>query len=444
MSYVITEERLEKCRQARKIMREEKFEEVRPILGDKAIDELRDLYNIFDENYYIWLASLYDPEIGGFYFAQSGRDAKGFLPDIESTVQALHCTAAMGLTFGKPLKEAYSDKIKERLVSFTKSLQDPENGYIYHPQWGRKINIPRRGRDLNWAVSLMESLDAKFLYPTPLDKKKDGSKSASLPDFLQNIDAFKEYLAAFDLKTRSYWVGNMLQSQTRQIKAAGDDFVRVLFDWLKENQRSDNGLWQEVTNYDSVNGLMKLSLIYTALEEPIPDSRAALQSAINAALSDDKITFCCQFYNPFSTMSAILWNIKKFEGAEEAKVLRDQIIAQAPEIIRKTREKVSLCKNPNTGAFSYNPYGASMAKVSMMAPVALGLPDDSDVNGGTICLNGAVRNMCDAFGIKVIPAFCDEDATLFHDILNNAEQYPKIYEKPEWFEERLRPEGSEW
>ena len=52
MSYVITEERLEECRKARKIMREEKFEEVRPILGDKAIDELRDLYNIFDENYY--------------------------------------------------------------------------------------------------------------------------------------------------------------------------------------------------------------------------------------------------------------------------------------------------------------------------------------------------------------------------------------------------------
>lgn len=444
MSFVITEERLDKCREARKIMREERFEAVRPVLGDEAINELRDLYNIFDENYYIWLASLYDPVIGGFYFAQSGRDAKGFLPDIESTVQALHCTAAMGLTFGKPLKEAYSEKVKEKLVSFTKSLQDPENGYIYHPQWGRKINVPRRGRDLNWAVSLMESLDAEFLYPTPLDKKADGSKSASLPDFLQSIDAFKEYLAAFDLKTRSYWVGNMLQSQTSQIKAAGDEFVRVLFDWLNENQRTDNGLWQEVTNYDSVNGLMKLSLIYTALEEPIPNSRAALQSAINAVLSDDKITFCCQVYNPFSTMSGILWNIKKFEGAEEAKLLRDQMIAKAPEIIRKTREKLSLFKNPNTGAYSYNPYGAPTAKVSMMAPVALGLPDDSDVNGGTICLNGAVRNMCDALGIKVIPAFCDEDAALFHDIINNMEQYPKIYEKPEWFEERLRPEGAEW
>ena len=93
------------------------------------------------------------------------------------------------------------------------------------------------------------------------------------------------------------------------------------FAWLKENQRPESGVWQEVVNYDSVNGLMKLTLIYSALEEPVPNSRAALQSAIDVALSDEKITFCCQFYNPFSTMSGILGNIRKFEGAEAAKLL---------------------------------------------------------------------------------------------------------------------------
>jgi hypothetical protein len=143
-------------------------------------------------------------------------------------------------------------------------------------------------------------------------------------------------------------------------------------------------------------------------------------------------------------MSGILANIRRFEGAEAANELQNQIRAQAPEIIRKTREKVSLCKNPENGSFSYNPYGAPRGRVSMMAPIGLGLPTDSDINGGTICLNGAVRNMCDALGIKVIPAFCDGDAKLFHDILNNAEQYPKINEKPEWFEDLLRPEGAEW
>jgi hypothetical protein len=79
-----------------------------------------------------------------------------------------------------------------------------------------------------------------------------------------------------------------------------------------------------------------------------------------------------------------------------------------------------------------------------MAPVSLGLMDDADVNGASICLNGAVGEMCVALGIERIPAFCDEDARLFVDILENAKQYPKINEKPEWFESYLVPEGSAW
>lgn len=443
MSYVITEERLKKCREARKAMREERFEKVRNILGDKAIDELRDLYNIFDEGYYIWLASLYDPKIGGFYFSRSGRDTEGFLPDIESTVQALNCIESNGLTFGKPSKEVYSKEVIDKFVKFTQSLQDPENGYFYHPQWGRKINIPRRGRDLGWSIKMFKKFDAAHLYPTPIEKTDDGKKSESLPEHLQTIEAFKKYLSKFDLKTKSYWTGNMLQSQTSQIKAAGEEFIDALFDWLNENQRDDNGLWQEVINYDSVNGLMKLSLIYTNLSKPLPNALKGLESAIQVALSDQEITFCCQFYNPFSTINCVLWNIAKFGSKDVAEELRAKLIDNAAEIIKRTAEKVSVCRLDD-GSFAYNPKNNSKGRRSQMAPVSLGLINDADVNGACICLNGTVGQMCEALGIGRIPAFCNEDAALFHDILNNAEQYPKINDKPDWFEDMLRPEGSEW
>ena len=36
-----------------------------------------------------WLANLYDSEQGGFYYSASARDYEGFLPDIESTKQAI-------------------------------------------------------------------------------------------------------------------------------------------------------------------------------------------------------------------------------------------------------------------------------------------------------------------------------------------------------------------
>lgn len=443
MSYVIDEERLKKCREARDVMREGYFEKARPIIGDEAVKELRELYKIFDEGYYLWLASLYDPKIGGFYFSRSGRDTEGFLPDLESTEQALGCAERQGLTFGKPTSEVFSENLKNSFIHFTQSLQDPENGYFYHPQWGRKINIPRRGRDLGWAMKLFNRFNASPLYASPLDKSGDGQKSSSLPDHLQTLDAFKTYLSEFDLSTRSYWTGNMLQSQTTQIKAAGEEFVDELFSWLNKNQRDDNGLWQEVINYDSVNGLMKLSLIYTVLSKPLPNPIKGLNSAIAAALSDQEITFCCQFYNPFSTINCILWNIAKFGSKEEADALRANITANASAIIRRTKEKVSVCRLDD-GSFAYNPKKNSKGRRSQMAPVSLGLMDDADVNGASICLNGAVGEMCVALGIERIPAFCDEDARLFVDILENAKQYPKINEKPEWFESYLVPEGSAW
>ncbi|MBQ8322022.1 MAG: hypothetical protein IJX92_06630 [Clostridia bacterium] len=444
MKDLITEERLKKCREARTVMREGYFEKAASVIGDEGVRELRELYNIFDEGYYLWLASLYDPKIGGFYFSRSGRDTEGFLPDIESTVQALNCAQNNGLTYGKPSREVYSDNIKAALVKFAQSLQDSENGYFYHPQWGRNINTPRRGRDLGWSTKLFNMFDAKPLYPTPLVKNEDGKKSAYLPEYLQSIDAFKKYLSEFNLAEKSYWIGNMLQSQASQIRAAGDEFVRELFSWLKAHQRADNGLWQEVVNYDSVNGLMKLSLIYSALSEPIPNAIQGLQSAITAALSDQEIVFCCQFYNPFSTINSILSNIAKFDSKTKADDLRAQIIAKAPAIIKRTREKVSLCRLPD-GSFAYNPYYYERKSYrSQMAPVSLGLKDDADVNGACICLSGAVGNMCQALGIGKIPAFCDEDANLFHDILNNAEQYPKINPKPDWFDSCLVPEGTVW
>ena len=441
---IITEERLEKCRTQRVATLKKRCGEVEKILCKDAADALFDYYSIFDEGYYIWLASLWDPEIGGFYFSQSGRDAEGFLPDIESTVQALRACETMGLMFGKSYAEAVSPKIKDTLIKFTKSLQD-ENGYFYHPQWGKNIATPRRGRDLAWATGLLEDFDEKPNYLPPSQTTEDGQKSAALPEYLQSTEAFEKYLSEFDLRTRSYWIGNMLQSQTGQIKAAGNEFVDILMNWFKEHQLPENGLWQDVVNYDSVNGLMKISLIYSALGIELPNAKAGLRSAIQVALSDEPITFICQVYNPFSVMSVILSNISKFGSKSVTEQLRKEITDNAATLISITRQKVLIHKRPY-GGYGYQPYNARMdtIKCSQCAPVSLGLPDDSDVNGGSISINGTTRCMCQALGIPVIPAFCDEDAKLFHELLENAKQYPKICKKPDWFDKYLFPEGTAW
>ncbi len=429
--------------QARAQMYDEKFNSIKDFIGDEAVAELLSLYKIFDERFYIWLAGLYDPVIGGFYFSESARDTNGFGPDIESTMQALSFTQTMGLTYGKPMREAYSSKVADALVRFTQSLQDPENGYFYHPQWGRLINIPRRGRDLSWSTRLLESFGAKSLYSTPMERLTKGEGTEGLPEHLKSVDAFKEYLEQFDLSERSYWIGNQLQAQAIQIKAAGKEIIDTLCDWLEENQREDNGLWQEVINYDSVNGLMKLALMYTALGRRIPNPEKGLMSAIQVALSNQEIVFCCQFYNPFSTMSSIIYNVNKFEGKDAADKLRSVVLKNATELIKRTSEKVILCRDPE-GRYHYNPYGKGDGRRSQMAPVSLGGLNDPGINGACICINGTLRELCAALGIPIIPVFCDEDARLFHELINSAEQHPKIYEKPDWFDSYLVPEGSAW
>lgn len=56
MKNIITEKRLELCRADRYAMREKHYAAVREAYGDGITKALRDLYNLYDESNYIWLA----------------------------------------------------------------------------------------------------------------------------------------------------------------------------------------------------------------------------------------------------------------------------------------------------------------------------------------------------------------------------------------------------
>ncbi len=440
---ILTEERLSVCRASRNATREIYYRDAEQKIGRAAVDELRGLYNIYDEKLYLWFASLWQPEIGGFYYATSGRDTKGFLPDIESTVQALVFTRSSGLTFGRgeTFISAAPESMKKGLSRFVHSLFDPEDGYFYHPQWGKNIVTARRGRDLSWALQLLSALGEKTSAPTATERlgATDKKDNTLLPEHLRSLEAWRQYLfellAFADPKKKSYWVANLLQSQTVQIKAAGQEYIDAFFDMVNERQREDNGLWEPQVNYASVNGMMKFSLIFTALGGHMNNAVAAINSAMDAAMSDEKIGFCCQFYNPLVTVNNILLNIKRSGKEELANKLGAAVIARAPEYISKTKEKILTCKCKD-GGFSYNP-GHSSA-LSQKAPVGLG-ENESDVNAASICSTGCMRNLCVNLGIPEIPLFSSQDGALFYDLIENARVHEKIYEKPDWFDDAIDP-----
>ena len=421
---LISEQLLANLKIKRDSMRNEAFVASQSILGEEGIEALKYLYDLYDEKIYLWLAALWEPEIGGFYFSNSGRDTEGFLPDIESTVQAIQFIGASGLrTFNYENNE---EKIKQPILRFAKGLQDPD-GYFYHPQWGKDISISRRGRDLTWACLIIKDYGGTFNYPTPLDKKEGEEKSDLLPEHLKATEKFCEYLEGLDIKNKSYSVGNLLQAQISQIIAAGDEFVDILTKWYEANQNTENGTWSDKINYHATNGLMKICLAYTAVGKEIPNARLAMNSIVKVILSETPDSQITSFYNPWITLKMILDNLNKFGNVELANQLRDDLVADAPMMIKRTADKVRNFRRDD-GSYSYSPAG--VCKASQGAPVAYPLMPEGDINGNYLATVGVVRNVCITLGIPAVPLFCKEDGELFFKLIECSYASNKIYPKP--------------
>ncbi len=437
------EERLEKARVAREKFREEYYDKAREIIGEEGVLALREYMTLYDESNYLWAASLWDTEVGGFYYSTSARDTDGYLPDIESTAQMMTYLYRSGLMTGRGSSygEATPDFMREKLIGFAQSLFDPEDGYVYHPQWGKNITVTRRGRDLNWAVGMLrKQFGVEPICETALDrlKKQDENKeekNITLPDHLTSPDKFREYLLRFEdeesdycIKKASYRLGNYINAQVYEIKAAGKEYVDILIDWFGKHQRHDNGAWTEGVTDDSVNGLMKIALTYSILGRAVPNIENALKTTIEYAKKDVLLTWVCAPYNTYHTLNTLLENASAFGNKELCESLRRIIVNNAPALIRNMRRKVEVFKKGD-GAFSY--YPKTSISGSQNAPVAPEQLPEGDVNANCIASTGTLTNMCMVLGIKPIPIFCREDGEIFFDIIKNREPIKKTLPMPE-------------
>ena len=424
---LITEERLAALRAGREKMRAEKFDQLREKLGDETVNELKKTYELIDETLYVWVAGLWEPSIGGFYYSQSARDYDGFLPDIESTAQALGYIQGVGLCQGRgdSYVAALSSEVRAKLLNYAKSLQYEDDGYFYHPQWGKDVTVSRRGRDLGWALGLIKNLGGKPNYPTPMDRAQDASAQSTLPEYLQSTDAWRDYLATLDVAHKSYSIGNHIQSQVPQIKGAGDEYVKILLDWYDANQNPENGTWEEQVDYASINGLMKVTLAYSAYKKKMPNADKSVESAITATLSDEIPTGVTSIFNPWVCIHQLLDNLRNNGDADKADALYAKILEKAPEMIRITREKLIPYKSAD-GSYSYCRGGINSYR-SQGAYVAIKGVSEGEVNGNGLAINGTIREIFGALGVPRVPYFTAEDGDLFFELLETATASPKLY-----------------
>ena len=404
-------------------------------LGREIDEALGELYALYDDRLLSWFAGLWDNRGGGFYYSNSARDYEGFLPDVESTCQALGCLEAVSdvAPFGG-MPGLLSEKTKKLMADFVCSLED-EDGYFYHPQWGKAISTSRRGRDVNWAISHAKHYGYTFPYPTAYDRLRSG-EVAGLPDHLTSKERFIEYLDRLDIESHSHNKGHALNSQHGQIVAAG--LAPTLFDYCDALQErvqqkraakglAPNGLFQESIDYVAISGLFKLGAIYNGERRPFKYAEYMIDSGIEAILSDKVPEVVIYVFNPWSGLTAAVQNMEQVNkdapGTYDMEAVYEKVRRFAPEMIRKTAKKLAAFKRPD-GAFSYcigyaSPYTQGVH-------VSLGV-DEGEVNGTVLSVNGVTRSIFACLGIKRPPLFSSEQIKGFADAI---ERTPVAEKRP--------------
>ena len=422
-------------------------------LGEETVEAMKELYDEFSDELIEWFADLYDPSVGAFYYSNSAKVTDGYLPDVESTHQALRFISSSGLG-GENVTSLTSylpERMKEQIRVFVKGLQDP-NGFFYHKQWGRELTDSkpsRRARDLSWSCSILQSLGVSPTYDTPNGVKGDGlladgtpvakpqqslqeqstkESGVAIPPEMENKEAFVAYLGTLDIKNKSYSVGNLLTSITPQVvyrdgvlKAEGSDYslVDILISWLNENQNPENGMWHPETNYYAVNGLMKTSGVYGKCKVMMPHADKAVMAAIDAMTTDEIPDAVTCVYNTWFAADRVLRHMKTLggnESAAEADRILSELRKRAPEALRATKEKLAVFKKER-GSYSYCPNHSSTR--SQGCPAAVPNSWEGDVNATIICSSdilGYIYGVLDLTEYRV-PIFSPADAKRFKELI---------------------------
>ena len=397
--------------------------------GPGIVKELKKLNEFFGDGILEWLAELYDPESGGFYYSVSARDNEGFLPDVESTLSALESPQTFGAANGKSWHDLWPDWLKKKIGDFVYEMQD-EDGYFYHKQWPKSdCTELRNARTLGVCVKLLDFAGRKPKYSVPSSAASTSSPSYDLekaPERFRSVENFKKYIyEELDFRTRAYHSGSTLSSQWGEVefysKILGADLGQIAVEHIDSLQRPDNGLWHENVDYYGANGVHKMSWIY-GTKRKIPYVDKALDSIMTVIMSDEPIDATVDAYNPWHALSVLLANKKYAHNAseEEMKDIMSKIYSFAPMAIKKSLDKIRPFKHADNG-LSY--FANRSCHSSYGNQISVKNSAEGEVNGA-LCAYGVYIYVCQALGIGDIkvPTYCEEDVNKFIRIIEEKEE----------------------
>ena len=394
------------------------FQGVYERYGDEGVSVARELCSFIKPAIIDWLASLWDGKVGAFYYATSSARSDEFLPDSESTQQAIGLLRLIGLIKSE---SDLPEGMKRKLGEFAISLQDPD-GYFYHPQWKsimladpEKYNS-RRGRDFGqclWLIRKVAGLEPP--YPTAIDNLKRQSTGdtvadgANIPEHLRSREAFLKYLDELNINVGSYAKGHKLSSQSAQIAAAG--LADVCIEYIVSKQNKENGTWEDKVDINSINGVTKIGTALTSLGARIPNVEAAFDSAISVALTTSKGGAVTAPFNPLWTIMQMMNGMRDGGMTKEYDTARKRLFENGVGLMRAAYLKLLPYYYEPESSFHYNHYDG--ASTSQGVRVSLGLYE-GDVNATSLAIDTIFR-VLNLLELDVGKPFSSEDGKKFFE-----------------------------
>ncbi len=399
--------------------------------GKATVAAFKQLYTLYTDKIYMWMADLYDPVLGGFYYSNSGRNTLGFLPDIESTMQILNFIRYSGMN-NRP--DEYPEEFKTAIVEFVKTKQSSLDGYFYHPQWeDLVITDERRGRDQMWALEILRMFRSQPLYDTggvsgslgapgvsptsylasPLKRSTAFSVSKVIPtatlDHLSSQSAFKAYLDSQNWAD-AYVTGNRLAAQVTSIKSAG--LLPYCIEYLNGKQRA-NGMFDDQEGDYAVNGFLKIAALYQNAQTVIPRSDKAAEFCLDVLSEDEPAGTVCWVYNVWYSLdiiTSLLYDSGNSSNIELADTIRGSLRKNAPKYLSISLQKYGTFLKPD-GSFSFTPDKTS--DLSQGMPVAVSGTNEGDVNGTYISSIGLMGYIFGALDYERVEPYTENDYKLF-------------------------------
>lgn len=223
-----------------------------------------------------WLASLYDPQSGGFFESAATRDDPELGPDIQSTAQALRIARIAGV----PEADMPAD-IRAAFVAFFRSRQDPETGYFIDPHYRERMRDNTRvlGRALNYAAGTLRRLGAEPRFPLPGSSGDEDTDEQRVPAHVRSVEAWKDWLKRELGENPGWREMDSLQSQGSLLRGLPEsrrtELIDAACDYIEQRQNPDTGLWG-----GELDGAFKAAAFFHAVDRPIPRADRILESTL--------------------------------------------------------------------------------------------------------------------------------------------------------------------